>query len=391
MLRRLRAGIFLFSLFSFTLAGIVNRTIDDSFGDSQTSQKPLYLPRAGVWDDQTCKTCAINPDPSKAFMKTYTAATYSPDINNISISMGFEGTAIYVFFILANNQGAGIITATMANFTIDGQLVGYFTYSPGNTSNILFNQLAFKKIDLPNGIHQLVISTSGIKSEAFINFDYAIYTYDDGVDAASPSSSSSGPSSKSLSVYPIVGGVVGAVLLIGAIMGCLFFYNGRTREQQMNFSWKIEDPSNQNMGSVSGNTVAVTTPFIYSFPDGNDYSTKKKANNDPNLSGSNQLVILSYKPSPHHVHRARQAKIQRRLHVVNQEMNMLKAELRAQKTPGARTGKFEMARTGGNGDIMDGIKEQMQAMQAQIELLQSQQQSPWAQGLTNDHPPGYTP
>ena len=75
------------------LAGIVNRTIDDGLGDSDTLQKVTYFPTtSNVWQNASCTTiCAIQPDISKAFKETYTAATYSPQLDYMSITMKFNG------------------------------------------------------------------------------------------------------------------------------------------------------------------------------------------------------------------------------------------------------------------------------------------------------------
>ena len=77
-------------------AGIVNRTIDDSFGDSQTGQLVTYSPSTGVWDDETCVGCAINPDVSQTFKGTYTAATYNPGLGSMGISMQFSGECVMI-------------------------------------------------------------------------------------------------------------------------------------------------------------------------------------------------------------------------------------------------------------------------------------------------------
>ncbi|KAF8998267.1 hypothetical protein BDQ17DRAFT_1411126 [Cyathus striatus] len=434
MHRRTGAVVILLSLLSCTLAdSIVNRTIDDSLGDSDphTFTKPLYNPPSGVWDDETCQKCAIKPDPSKAFKNTYTAATYNPGLQNVSISMGFEGTAIYVYFILANNQGDGITTLTVANFTIDGQMVGTFRHDPDLTStDILFNQLVFNKTDIPNGVHQLIISTSDVDFSVFINFDYAIYTHVDSVDPAPSSTSSTStqsfsssptttssipsntnPNAKKRSFYSIVGGVVGAgaVVLIGAIIGSYFCWKRRARRRQFQPTHRgVAELNDQDMPNAS-DTATMMTPLL------------PLGNSGADLSGSNQLLSPaskaptslsfipgdtksnSYDPSSlssqsvtaigrDEIRQARQRELQRRLLVIHQEMNELRAELSTHEVPGASAEIFEIAQAGGDSDeIVRGMSEQMQAMQAQIEFLQSQQQSEWAQGLTNDPPPGYTP
>ena len=87
------------------------------------------------------------------------------------------GTAIYVFFILANDEGDGITTLTESNFTIDGGRPTLFRHVPDlSTTDVLFNQLVFSQTKLTNTKHRLVISTSGVNEDVFVSFDSAIYT-----------------------------------------------------------------------------------------------------------------------------------------------------------------------------------------------------------------------
>ena len=78
-------------------AGIVNRTIDDTFGDSQTGQLVTYSPATGgVWKDETCVGCAIIADTSQTFKGTYTAATYNPGLGSMGISLQFSGECVMI-------------------------------------------------------------------------------------------------------------------------------------------------------------------------------------------------------------------------------------------------------------------------------------------------------
>jgi hypothetical protein len=72
---------------------VVNRSIDDGFGDSVTGQMPVFWPTLpGIWANQSCVDCAIKPPSSEAFNGTYTAATYHPDtLESISIMFDFTG------------------------------------------------------------------------------------------------------------------------------------------------------------------------------------------------------------------------------------------------------------------------------------------------------------
>ncbi|PFH51666.1 hypothetical protein AMATHDRAFT_141958 [Amanita thiersii Skay4041] len=161
-------------------ARLVNRTIDDSLGDPVTGFRPIFLPtKPGVWEDQTCKGCFIQPDRGRAFNGTWTAATYHPELKHISITLEFPGVAIYVFFILANGGLRNGTTAnTECNFTLDGVYARAFTHQPDLTStNLEYDATAFTVTGLSNNTHQLVISTNDVDHAVFVNFDYAIYTY----------------------------------------------------------------------------------------------------------------------------------------------------------------------------------------------------------------------
>ncbi|KIK61852.1 hypothetical protein GYMLUDRAFT_165570 [Collybiopsis luxurians FD-317 M1] len=166
--------------FPLVFGEAVNRSIDDTLGDSVTGQRPSYLPTTGVWEDDLCKTCALQPPASSAFAGTYTAATYNPGLKNISITFEFTGTAIYVFFILANAPAPGVTATTAADFLLDGFIAGSFTHSP-NASALLFqfneSALAFSKTGLENATHQMVITTAGFGQDIYVNFDYALYTF----------------------------------------------------------------------------------------------------------------------------------------------------------------------------------------------------------------------
>ncbi|KAF9065708.1 hypothetical protein BDP27DRAFT_1228605 [Rhodocollybia butyracea] len=156
----------------------VNRSIDDTFGDSVTGQKPVFLPTT-AWANQNCTGCSIQPPISDAFDGTYTAATYHPTMSSISITFDFIGTAVYIFFILVNNPASQITATTAANFTLNGALVGNFTHAPDPLlPDFQFNEsaLAFSTSGLENSTHQMVISTSGLDVSIFVNFDYALYT-----------------------------------------------------------------------------------------------------------------------------------------------------------------------------------------------------------------------
>lgn len=91
--------------------------------------------------------------------------------------MHIEGIAVYVYFILANDQGDGITTVTQTNFTLDGKLMSTFIHNPTTSLDLDYNQLVFSQTGLANQEHTLKASISGVDHDVYINFDYANYTY----------------------------------------------------------------------------------------------------------------------------------------------------------------------------------------------------------------------
>jgi hypothetical protein len=83
----------LISIIRIATATQVNRTIDDTLGDSVTGERPTYLSsNSGSWEDATCKGCVAQPDPYRAFAGTWTAATYYPlPLSSIGINLSFTG------------------------------------------------------------------------------------------------------------------------------------------------------------------------------------------------------------------------------------------------------------------------------------------------------------
>ncbi|THV03989.1 hypothetical protein K435DRAFT_585998, partial [Dendrothele bispora CBS 962.96] len=151
-----------------------NRTIDDTLGDYVTRQRPTYFPETvGIWEDQTCAGCHVQPNRSLAFDGTWTAATYKPSVGNTLILA--LGTAVYIFFILANNESSGTTTKTECNFTLDGAVVGNYSHSPSSSPDLNYSVPVFSKTSLPNQDHTFQIGAAGLEYEVFINFDYAIY------------------------------------------------------------------------------------------------------------------------------------------------------------------------------------------------------------------------
>ncbi|KAJ3550094.1 hypothetical protein NMY22_g632 [Coprinellus aureogranulatus] len=497
-------------------AAVVNRTIDDTFGDSETRRLPLYLPSIGeVWKGPECVGCAINPDTSKAFKNSYQAATYAPDSGKISITLTFNGTAIWVFFILANNEGDGITTVTDVNFAMDGESTPInFRHAPDlTTRDPLFNQLVYSRTDMPFKTHALEIFADA-NFNVYINFDYAIYTHDDdpvtttstttsatlvtGGGGTAPTTTTSGnapgttttrnpgsggagagtdatqANSSGTPVGAIVGGVVGGILGLAAIIFLVFCLRRRRKAQQLPnpaLMTEVDHTYNNNggpdVGYIQQNAFQpgpsrmengpLYSPVAQNFRAGNQYpnsmttgshyssatspyggvaASRPDYDSDraTTVTGSasaqgtipsaysngssgavisekrrrmqQDLVVLSPteqpRPSPtgadrslsvrnpsenqqERIRQARQAEIGDRLRTVEREMSDLK---RGRST---RAPVRVMQNNSAQDDEIADMREEMRRMQEEIMHLRSNQSSAWAQGLTDEPPPGYTP
>ncbi|KAE9402050.1 hypothetical protein BT96DRAFT_1017864 [Gymnopus androsaceus JB14] len=487
----------------------VNRSIDDSLGDSVTGQRPIFLPStAGVWADQTqCSVvaapCGLLPPITSAFDGTYTAATYNPGLDNMSITFDFTGTAVYIFFILANNPADGITATTAANFTIDGALSGTFSHSPDSSApDFQFNQssLAFSKTGMKNATHQMIISTSGLSENVWVNFDYALYTFQEGVaitssgshsstasrsstsSTPSPSSSSSpeagaGASSSSSHTGAIAGGVIAGLVAIGALIVAIFFCRRRQRRMHQLSSGDHEASTNNSgipreinpfmlpaeqrpapapietartsrpsdaetsqnqshyaessVGAMSSNedhspqyqsrSVISTLPsgrIVMSAGTSRDYlpATVLSAAYPSSgildsrahfLSGTSTSTstdanppVPLLAPAPNtkaELRHRRQQELERQMRVINEEIEDLRNEA-AERAEGDYYYYYHFFcyfsitdfPSYGNLDVVQ-MKEQIRAMSEQIAFLQSHQNSAWAQGLSDEPPPGYSP
>lgn len=100
----------------------------------------------------------------------------APKLVHRILSLCSIGTAIYVFFILANNAGPGITSTTECDFIMDNYAPVHFSHSPDmSKTDLLYNQLVYRRTGLPLGQHRLEISDEG-NIGSYIDFDYAIYT-----------------------------------------------------------------------------------------------------------------------------------------------------------------------------------------------------------------------
>ncbi|KAI5117134.1 hypothetical protein M0805_008253 [Coniferiporia weirii] len=170
--------VLLFVYLELSRGVLVNRTVDDQFGDSVTGVPPTYEgPSMDGWTQgSTCGTCKAQPDPYLAFQGTWHDSTWGPgDRSENMVNVFFNGSAVYVFIILANNV-PNVTSLTSLSFSLDGEVVGTFVHSPTSSeTDYEYNVAAYTNENLGNTLHKLTMQTTGDVPILFL-FDYLIYS-----------------------------------------------------------------------------------------------------------------------------------------------------------------------------------------------------------------------
>ncbi|TFK22985.1 hypothetical protein FA15DRAFT_657101 [Coprinopsis marcescibilis] len=195
---------------SSVLGALQIRTIDDTYGDSVTGLRPVYSPEGG-WADNACSHpdsgCALKPNLGEVFNGTYHESTYKPEIGPLSIRILFEGVSVSIYFTLVNDEREDIAVNTRCRFILDGVVENTFTHLPARRADrFQYQQLVFSQRNLKNRYHNLEIVTD---TEAYINFDYAKYTYDDGEPSPTAPAESNGNDSAAATGM-VIGVTIGA-------------------------------------------------------------------------------------------------------------------------------------------------------------------------------------
>ncbi|KAH8102713.1 hypothetical protein BXZ70DRAFT_1006614 [Cristinia sonorae] len=128
----------------------VNHTIDDQFGDEVTGQMVLYGGNQFKVGNG-CIDCFEKPDSTLAYHGSWHDASFVPG-PPITATFTFSGTAVYVFFILSNNEGDDL-------------------------PRYLYNVSAFSRDGIEDGEHTVTITLRQSSGPGtLLLFDYAIYT-----------------------------------------------------------------------------------------------------------------------------------------------------------------------------------------------------------------------
>lgn len=87
-----RSAFWLIAIQAFSIAFALptNRTIDDTYGDSETGQLVFYS-EAGWNTGQLCTGCGVQPDASQVYDRTWHDTTSSPVTGSHSATLTFFG------------------------------------------------------------------------------------------------------------------------------------------------------------------------------------------------------------------------------------------------------------------------------------------------------------
>ncbi|KIM85890.1 hypothetical protein PILCRDRAFT_5003 [Piloderma croceum F 1598] len=222
----LATALLLFALLGNGLGVLVNRTIDDQFGDPIARITPTYAPIALWTQGAICQLCGAKPDIHQVFNHTWHDSTYTvQDGQTRNITIPFNGSAIYIFFFTVPKTV--YISETHLNITLDG------------------HPAVYSNSKLVSGQHIIMLSTGG-NADAVLEFDYAIYSTDDG---------------KQSRLGAIVGGIVGAIVAI-FIFILLWFWRRRRRRG------RARDEDNPPVVDVNEVSMLKTPLEPISDPDG---------------------------------------------------------------------------------------------------------------------------
>ncbi|KAF8126047.1 hypothetical protein EV363DRAFT_1528926 [Boletus edulis] len=166
---------------TFAIAALHNVTVDDSALTGAVV--PQYLPSASAWNQgNTCQGCAAQPDPAMTYDGTWHDASYSLLSGPfLSFEFSFAGTALYIYFILANAPNIFLLTATTSvNCTVDGVTFPPFVHFPTLGAGYQYNVPVFAAESLASGTHtvtlQPIVPTSAPTDSVLMLFDYLIYS-----------------------------------------------------------------------------------------------------------------------------------------------------------------------------------------------------------------------
>lgn len=291
----------------------MNITIDDSDTVGSNSHKPpLYQPE-NLWNvGNGCTQCAAQIDGDKTYKKTWHDTRINQKLPTANVTLTFNGTALYVFAIIPNNAGwSNMQTHTRLIYNLDGVVHDKYDHAPELKPDCDYNTTVYSNNNISIGQHTFVIGPyiwdpkSTVEKTSLFLFDYAIYTYDDGIDDE-PSGTLDAPagtfpagSNKPTSVRAVVGGIAGGVVALILVALGVFLYVRHKRRVQRHYSVNAEaldeDGAFFKANPASGTTLidSQNKEVVLSYePQADDISHAARSVPHPSKAATRQAALL---------------------------------------------------------------------------------------------------
>ncbi|KAH9922999.1 hypothetical protein B0H21DRAFT_701362 [Amylocystis lapponica] len=163
----------------FATASLQNVTVDDTYGDPLTGEMFVYAPTAEWSIGQDCSSCTAHVDANDAYNGTWHDNSAFEATNNhpSNASISFNGTAVYVYCILASDGNSNRLWSSELAFLIDGKQVGTYSWTSTGPAAFQYDVPVYTNNTLTSGLHTFTLingATSGVAS--LVLFDYLVYT-----------------------------------------------------------------------------------------------------------------------------------------------------------------------------------------------------------------------
>ncbi|PFH48502.1 hypothetical protein AMATHDRAFT_42217 [Amanita thiersii Skay4041] len=328
---------------------LINKTIDDQFGDEVTGEKPTFTP-SDKWTRISCNNCNPMPEPIHAHLGTWSIGQSDPDV---ALTFQFIGVAVYVFFILEGPIDTSCV------FILDGDNSTSIEYDHPFSLESTYDAFAFTKQGLTRGPHNLMIA--GNRPGSRFIFDYAMYS-----DDVMPSESSTGSLRRNNSrTFIIIGVSLGVIFII--ILDIIIWYFLRRRRPSTLHDYNSGAPS--SILSVSRRNQSTTQV--------DERITRNYLS--PSWRANPITFLISPFLSQTRVHAIRRMKISTQIQVAQKQIDDLVNKQSVE-----------------SGVVLDQdqenerLREQVRVLMEEIERLREQQQLELTMGPSDERPPSYT-
>ncbi|KAK0221840.1 hypothetical protein IW262DRAFT_1460119 [Armillaria fumosa] len=168
---------------------------------------------------------------------TYQNTAHWSNTAGDSLSFQFYGSSVAVYGIISNTTNTG--GDMVLSYSVDGEKTTTSVESLANGNNQSIPMAQLFSVDVPDGLHTLVMNVSFVLNLQQIGIDFVTYnaSYDNIDSMPSSPSASSTPvsatsSSNTMNVGAIVGGVVGGIVFVAILVLFLYILKNRAHQRR---------------------------------------------------------------------------------------------------------------------------------------------------------------